>query len=182
MQMHVYRVFCDKDGNHGNPVGVIFDVEQTLDTQQRQQIATGSGYSECVFVNDVDDCSINIFSPQREIPFAGHAALGTAYAIIDQHNSVPEHLEGVEGRIVVTKEDELLWVQSELQATPCWWHEKVESVEVLEDLPGPQSDNQTHTQLWTWLDETKGHVRARTFAVDWGIPEDSPTSLQRLIN
>ena len=170
--MHIYRVFCNQDGNHGNPVGVIFDLEQKLSTEQRQEISTESGFSECVFVNSLDVCSVNIFSPQREVPFAGHAVLGTVFAINDKYNLTPKFLKGIAGDIAVWKENDLTWVRSELQNTPAWWHEKVESVEVLETLDGPQSHNQTHTQLWAWIDETSGLVRARTFAPAWGIPED----------
>lgn len=42
----------------------------------------------------------------------------------------------------------------------------------LEELTGPQLPNQGHVQLWCWIDKKKGLIRARTFAPDWGIPED----------
>lgn len=29
-----------------------------------------------------------------------------------------------------------------------------------------------HTFAWAWINEDKGLIRARTFAPDWGIPED----------
>ena len=29
-----------------------------------------------------------------------------------------------------------------------------------------------HTVVWSWMDISRGLVRARTFAPDWGIPED----------
>jgi predicted PhzF superfamily epimerase YddE/YHI9 len=42
-----------------------------------------------------------------------------------------------------------------------------------------------HTVAWAWIDEAKGLVRARTFAQDWGIPEDEANgsgSMQLAVN
>ncbi len=172
VKLHVYNAFCDDDGEFGNPVGVVFDFDSLLSNEARQELAAKSGFSECVFVNDLEKRSINTFTPQNEIPFAGHATVGTAYAISDIYDVPMIDLNGVDGSIPVWEENGVVWVRSDLSATPPWWHERVVSREALEALDGPQSANQVHAQLWAWIDETSGSIRSRTFAPGWGIPED----------
>ncbi|MFC4274130.1 PhzF family phenazine biosynthesis protein [Achromobacter aloeverae] len=70
----------------GNPVAVVLDA-QGLSTRQMQALATEFGYSETTFVLPPADpghtAQVRIFTPDREIPFAGHPNLGTAYALAD---------------------------------------------------------------------------------------------------
>lgn len=79
LDMKIVKVFVDEKNNHGNPVGIIVDEEQKYSRAQRQKLAVNSGLSEIVFVNNVKQGSISIFSPTREIPFAGHAVLGVVF-------------------------------------------------------------------------------------------------------
>ena len=68
----------------GNPVAVVLDAED-LSTEQMQRIAVEFGYSETTFVLPPDDAAhtarVRIFTPSREIPFAGHPNVGTAYVL-----------------------------------------------------------------------------------------------------
>lgn len=68
----------------GNPVAVVLDAED-LSTGQMQRIAVEFGYSETTFVLSPDDAAhtarVRIFTPSREIPFAGHPNVGTAYVL-----------------------------------------------------------------------------------------------------
>ncbi|WP_312998815.1 PhzF family phenazine biosynthesis protein [Leclercia sp.] len=68
----------------GNPVAVVLDAED-LSTGQMQRIAVEFGYSETTFVLPPDDAAhtarVRIFTPSREIPFAGHPNVGTAYVL-----------------------------------------------------------------------------------------------------
>ncbi len=70
----------------GNPVAVMLDA-QGLSTRQMQALASEFGYSESTFVLPPADARhtahVRIFTPEREIPFAGHPNLGTAYALAD---------------------------------------------------------------------------------------------------
>ncbi|WP_454688831.1 PhzF family phenazine biosynthesis protein [Achromobacter aloeverae] len=70
----------------GNPVAVVLDA-QGLSTRQMQALATEFGYSETTFVLPPADprhtAHVRIFTPDREIPFAGHPNLGTACALAD---------------------------------------------------------------------------------------------------
>jgi trans-2,3-dihydro-3-hydroxyanthranilate isomerase len=65
----------------GNPLAVVLDAEQ-LDTAAMQAIAHEFNHPETVFVSTPGDpahrARIRIFTPRRELPFAGHPTVGTA--------------------------------------------------------------------------------------------------------
>lgn len=79
----VADVFTDKPFE-GNPVAVVLDAED-LSSEQMQRIAVEFGYSETTFVLPPDDAAhtarVRIFTPSREIPFAGHPNVGTAFVL-----------------------------------------------------------------------------------------------------
>ena len=68
----------------GNPLAVVFDSEGLTD-QNMQNIAREMNLSETTFVlppgNLPIDFSVRIFTPEKEIPFAGHPTLGTAHIL-----------------------------------------------------------------------------------------------------
>jgi PhzF family phenazine biosynthesis protein len=70
----------------GNPVAVILDA-QGLDTAAMQAIANWTNLSETTFVFPATemgaDYAVRIFTPQSELPFAGHPTLGTAHAVVE---------------------------------------------------------------------------------------------------
>lgn len=70
----------------GNPVAVILDAAG-MDSLQMQQIANWTNLSETTFVLPPQDPAANyrvrIFTPQDELPFAGHPTLGTAHALLE---------------------------------------------------------------------------------------------------
>jgi trans-2,3-dihydro-3-hydroxyanthranilate isomerase len=65
----------------GNPLAVVLDAEH-LDTADMQAIAQEFNHPETVFVSAASDpahrARIRIFTPRRELPFAGHPTVGTA--------------------------------------------------------------------------------------------------------
>ena len=65
----------------GNPLAVVLDPEG-LDTAAMQTIAREFGHPETVFVFPPEDpahrARVRIFTPGRELPFAGHPTVGTA--------------------------------------------------------------------------------------------------------
>jgi trans-2,3-dihydro-3-hydroxyanthranilate isomerase len=71
----------------GNPVAVVLDAEG-LSTEQMQRIAAEFCYSETTFVLPPRDPEhtawVRIFTPSREIPFAGHPNIGTAFVLARQ--------------------------------------------------------------------------------------------------
>lgn len=65
----------------GNPLAVVLDAEGLSD-QRMQAIAREFNLSETVFVlppeNPTHSARVRIFTPTRELPFAGHPTVGTA--------------------------------------------------------------------------------------------------------
>lgn len=78
---------------HGNPVAVILDA-QGLTGAQMQRIANWTNLSETTFVlpptQPGADYRVRIFTPQSELPFAGHPTLGTAHALIEAGTIAPK--------------------------------------------------------------------------------------------
>ena len=71
----VIRVFT-RDGKGGNHLGVVTELEG-LDTAKMQLIANDLGFSETVFIDQHagDVPRVRIFTPELELPFAGHPLL-----------------------------------------------------------------------------------------------------------
>ena len=82
----VYDVFTDSK-LAGNPLAIIFDAEGLSD-EAMQAIAREMNLSETVFVlppqNPAHTASLRIFTPGRELPFAGHPTVGTAIALAEK--------------------------------------------------------------------------------------------------
>jgi PhzF family phenazine biosynthesis protein len=77
-------VFSKRPGC-GNPLAVVLDAEG-LNSEQMQKIAAWTNLVETTFVLPPSEANadyrVRIFTPQREIPFAGHPSLGTAHALL----------------------------------------------------------------------------------------------------
>lgn len=73
----------------GNPLAVVLDSEG-LDTEAMQALAREFNLSETVFVLPADDdrhrARLRIFTPGRELPFAGHPTVGTAVLLALRHD------------------------------------------------------------------------------------------------
>jgi len=73
----------------GNPLAVVADA-QGLDTQQMQQFARWTNLSETTFLmaptHPDADYQVRMFTPSRELPFAGHPTLGSCHAWLLQGN------------------------------------------------------------------------------------------------
>ena len=69
----------------GNPVAVILDGD-ALSAEQMQAIASWTNLSETTFVctpmDSRADYRLRIFTPHRELPFAGHPTIGSAHAVL----------------------------------------------------------------------------------------------------
>ncbi len=82
--LHIVDVFA-AERYAGNPLAVVFATEGALDAATMQRIALETNYSETTFVapQALADGAwrVRMFTPAREIAFAGHPILGTAWAI-----------------------------------------------------------------------------------------------------
>jgi len=71
----------------GNPLAIVLDADG-LSTPQMQRIARQFNYSETSFVlAPKDPCHtawVRIFTPDREVPFAGHPNVGTAVVLAQE--------------------------------------------------------------------------------------------------
>jgi trans-2,3-dihydro-3-hydroxyanthranilate isomerase len=86
----------------GNPLAVYPNAEG-LDRQEMQKIAREMNLSETTFVSTSStrdaDFKVRIFTPQREIPFAGHPVVGTCFVLGDEGRIGPQ-----EGKRVIRLE------------------------------------------------------------------------------
>ncbi|HEY8309093.1 MAG TPA: PhzF family phenazine biosynthesis isomerase, partial [Gemmatimonadaceae bacterium] len=80
---HTLDVFTDTIFG-GNPLAVLTDA-RGLSTEQMQRITREFNLSETVFVFPPEDAAhtkrVRIFTPGRELPFAGHPTVGTAFLL-----------------------------------------------------------------------------------------------------
>jgi len=69
----------------GNPVAVVLDGD-VVSSEQMQSIAAWTNLSETTFVcaptDPRADYRLRIFTPRRELPFAGHPTIGSAHAAL----------------------------------------------------------------------------------------------------
>lgn len=106
----------------GNQLAVIREAKDIPD-EEMQQIAKEMNYSETTFIlsDEVHDggYDVRIFTPKKEIPFAGHPTLGTAYIVQKEiiRNPVQSLFLNLEvGKIPITfnykdGETDILWMK-----------------------------------------------------------------------
>lgn len=172
MLINSARVFVNENDQFGNPVGIVIDDQLKLDKPTRQKIAANLNYSETVFINDLVKPNIQLFNPVHEVKFAGHAVLGTAYFLKHELGKDFSEINCGEHKISVTFDDSLTWITAPLSIMPQWNFKQLDSTEAIDKLNKDQFNNQEHIVVWAWCNKDKGLIRARTFAPDWGIPED----------
>lgn len=170
-RLHVLRVFTGEDGDFGNELGVFLDGGEVPE-EQRQDVATGLGFSETVFVDDPDAGAIRIFTPGMELGFAGHPTVGTAW-LLAEVGAPLEVLRPPAGEVEVKHEGELTFVAARAEWSPPWeleqLHAPIEVDAVEEPPPGRMLP-----YYWAWEDEDAGTVRARCFSME-DIGEDEAT-------
>ncbi|MCH9808737.1 MAG: PhzF family phenazine biosynthesis protein [Alphaproteobacteria bacterium] len=85
LDFHTLDVFTDIRFG-GNPLAVVLGADQ-LDDAQMQTIAREFNISETVFVSKAKQpahsAAVRIFTPEKEIPFAGHPNVGTAVLLAE---------------------------------------------------------------------------------------------------
>ncbi len=79
--LYIVDVFAEAK-YEGNQLAVILDKEG-IPTELMQKLAREMHFSETTFITEYDldkeIFKVRIFTPERELPFAGHPTLGTAY-------------------------------------------------------------------------------------------------------
>jgi trans-2,3-dihydro-3-hydroxyanthranilate isomerase len=99
-------VFTDRAFG-GNPLAVVLDAGG-LSTAQMQAIASEFNYAETTFVlpprDGAHDAQVRIFTVNKELPFAGHPNVGTAFVLATQAAKRPARLLFEEGAGLVPVE------------------------------------------------------------------------------
>ena len=89
-------VFTD-ELTFGNPVAVVHDADE-LSVQDMAEFARWTNLSETTFLStptdEAADYRVRIFTPNTELPFAGHPTLGSAHAWLEA-GGVPKNPESV---------------------------------------------------------------------------------------
>jgi predicted PhzF superfamily epimerase YddE/YHI9 len=176
----VYRllnVFTAETGAHGNPLGVFLD-GAAIPAAERQRVAAELGYSETVFVDDVETGALRIFTPATELPLAGHPLVGTAWLIAHEHGAC-EMLRPPAGEVPSWQDGDLRWIRARAEWAPemeLRQYETPAEVEALDDAP----DALGFVDCWAWIDEAAGLLRSRVFARAAGVAEDEATGAAAL--
>jgi trans-2,3-dihydro-3-hydroxyanthranilate isomerase len=199
---YVLRVFTDGDRG-GNHLGVVTDVTG-IDTAGMQSIAADLGFSETVFAdwNDRDVPHVRIFTPGREIPFAGHPLVGAAWVYSMMAPGRLDRLTCEACEVGFRTDGEVVWVDvpalGEVTGAPdggavagrcglpepigAWWVAMPLPYLLLEapdaaTVSGADPDfDRLGEHFGTLLFARDGeHVRARFFAPAAAVPEDPAT-------
>jgi predicted PhzF superfamily epimerase YddE/YHI9 len=174
VRLHVLRVFASAGGEGGNPLGVVLDGHEVPDSAARQRIAAALGFSETVFVDDRDTGALRVFTPARELPFAGHPLVGTAWLLFRNGTAIGA-LRPAVGEVPVWRDgQDRTWIRGHPDWCPPFTLDQHERSEDIEALAGPPHDVGLQ-YAWAWQDEAAGRVRARMFAPDLGVDEDEAT-------
>jgi trans-2,3-dihydro-3-hydroxyanthranilate isomerase len=78
-QFYIVDVFAERR-YEGNQLAV-FTCQEDLTDSEMQRIAKEMNYSETTFITSFENYEVRIFTPEAELPFAGHPTLGTAFVI-----------------------------------------------------------------------------------------------------
>ncbi|MFF2050200.1 PhzF family phenazine biosynthesis protein [Leifsonia sp. NPDC058194] len=175
IEVVVVRVFTDERGANGNELGIVQSSPATA--QREQAIATALGFSETVFLDavhsDARAADLRIFTPARELPFAGHPSVGTAWWLADRRTPV-DVLHEKAGEVAVTVDDDTAWITARAEWAPEFeWLPLQSPADV--DALDPSAFTSGHHYAYAWIDEAEGRLRARMFAPDMGIVEDEAT-------
>jgi len=171
-QLHVLKVFVGENGSGGNPLGVFLDGSE-ISESELQSVAADLGFSETVFVDDIERGEVHIFTPGTELPFAGHPLVGTAWLLENEGHEV-RLLRPPAGDVAVRIDGDLTFITGRPEWAPEFDHIQLESPAEVDALKGPP-DGHDLAGAWAWEDEAAGRVRVRVFPVRFGIEEDEAT-------
>jgi len=200
-QLFVLRVFCDEQGVHGNPLGVVL-AGAAVARAQRQTVAAVLGFSETVFVDDHGTAELQIFTPKAELRLAGHPLVGTSWllrqaagggfdrtgdaASVDGGGSTAgavgegggrdvSILRPPAGEVPTAADAVSAWIEADPADAPPFGLRQLATAAEVEALEVPRGP-EVHDDVWAWIDpDARTQVRCRVFADQLGIPEDEAT-------
>ncbi len=92
IKFYIVDVFANQKYG-GNQLAVFVDLKNELSDAVMQQMATEINFAETTFIKadkGNQRYDVRIFTPEHEVPFAGHPSLGTSY-ILSKHLSAKNH-------------------------------------------------------------------------------------------
>jgi trans-2,3-dihydro-3-hydroxyanthranilate isomerase len=128
-------VFAEK-AYEGNPLAVFPDADGWTSAQM-QAIAREMNLSETAFVTGVDGNSyaVRFFTPEEELPFAGHPTIGTAWLL--RHLGAIKGVDVIQsspgGQTALVLKDDVWWFERTGWADPNLADDKPESTAALAD-------------------------------------------------
>ena len=173
LNVTVLRVFCGSGGEGGNKLGVVLD-GAVVPPDDRQGLAAFLGYSETVFVDDAASGRVRIFTPEMELPFAGHPAVGTGW-LLKERGFAADSLLTPAGRVALRHDAEgATWASARAEWCPDWelvehpTPDRIDSLDPADAGPGWRYE-------WAWIEPEAGLIRSRCFVPEAGITEDEAT-------
>lgn len=163
------RAFTNEVGAGGSAARVLLFDGPVPTADERQRIATAVAEPATAFVHS-DGLRVELHNHKLARRLIGHALLGTAAALAST-GTVPSMLRVDAGDIPI-------WIDKDgqhwLRAPAAWSsndrHRQVATPAEVEAINGAPADEPV--QVWAWLDEPSGLIRARQFAPSEGKPED----------
>ena len=122
-RFHIVDVFAEQ-AYAGNPLAVVLDADD-LSTETMQRVAAETNYSETTFVMSAPEADggyrVRLFTPAREIDFAGHPILGTAWVVrhhVAPGGAAPVRLNLAVGQVQVRFDSEVAGTVSWFRSPP----------------------------------------------------------------
>src|SRR2546421_879974 len=158
IELYVLRVFASADNpQSGGMCGVVFDLMTKLSEVDRQQIASNRRLPEIVYIDTVENASVQVFTPSRQRAYAGYPLIAAAWLL--HHQGYPVHtMSPLAGKVPARADTygaflalPLAWVHSyQFQEVkdPVALHQEIT------DDGTARSDGANHDQvvLWAWND------------------------------
>ncbi|MGI5417900.1 PhzF family phenazine biosynthesis protein [Actinomadura luteofluorescens] len=167
------RAFVNAEGAHGNPALVVVEPEgATATSQQRQDLADDLAVPATVFVHDAAEGRVSIHSNYGlPIRFGGHPSL----AAVEVLHHLGFHVTAITpeaGRVSCRRDsDGTVWLTAPASWSKPWRHHQMDDAEEIDALTGLPA-GEDFTQVWAWMDEPAGRIRARLWAPRIGKGED----------
>jgi predicted PhzF superfamily epimerase YddE/YHI9 len=170
-ELNVLRVFCNPNSEYGNPLGVVID-GSAIPVSRRQPLAAELGYSETVYIDDLNTGRLQIFTPTSELRLAGHPLVGAAWLIARHTGREIAELNPPAGPVQTWVEDGNVWIRGRGADGPPWRLHQLPDPAIVDAMTQPQESSQDADMFWAWTDQDKGQIRARVFASRYNVHED----------
>ncbi|WP_185830657.1 PhzF family phenazine biosynthesis protein [Siminovitchia terrae] len=115
MKFYIVDVFA-KNKYEGNQLAVCLP-DENIEQEEMQAIAKETNFSETTFImsglQENGGYDVKIFTPDSEIPFAGHPTIGTAFIIqqlFEDHKAAEIKLNLKVGQVPVVFENQYAWM------------------------------------------------------------------------